>query len=89
MTCPKERKNQMYTGSSSAILSRKMDESSSLSGESKCTSVCSNEQPHLPPKTSQIKKPVILPDSDIDGLLECPVCSNAMFPPIQQVCTFF
>ncbi|KAG6509021.1 E3 ubiquitin-protein ligase SINAT5-like [Zingiber officinale] len=30
------------------------------------------------------KSSFILPNSDIDELLECPVCKNAMFPPIQQ-----
>ncbi|CAN6440000.1 unnamed protein product [Victoria cruziana] len=35
-------------------------------------------------KTPNIREPVILPNSDIDGLLECPVCSNSMYPPIQQ-----
>lgn len=57
-----------------------MDESRSLA-----SSVGSNEPVHLQGKLSRGTKSVLFPNSDIDGLLQCPVCTNSMYPPIQQV----
>jgi len=74
----------MFPGSSSAIQSKNMDESTSVSGDSNCELISSNEQASPQPKVPHGKKSIVLRNSDIDGLLECPVCSNSMFPPIQQ-----
>ncbi|KAG1333889.1 hypothetical protein COCNU_03G000080 [Cocos nucifera] len=74
----------MFAGSSSAIQSKNMDESTSVSVDSNCKSIGSNELAPRQSKALHGKKSIVLPDSDIEGLLECPVCSNSMFPPIQQ-----
>lgn len=31
----------------------------------------------------------IVPATSVHELLECPVCTNSMYPPIHQVCLFF
>lgn len=33
-------------------------------------------------------KPQIHPTTSVHELLECPVCTNSMYPPIHQVCSF-
>lgn len=86
MTYLKLGKKQMFAGSSSAIQSKNMDQSTSISEDSNCKSISSNEQAPPQSKAPHGKKSVVLPNSDIEGLLECPVCRNSMFPPIQQVC---
>ena len=73
------------TSSSSSVPSKKMD---ALSGDSTDISTITIQKA-LQSKASNSKNPTVLPNSDIDGLLECPVCSNSMFPPIQQVCMHF
>lgn len=32
--------------------------------------------------------PLIPPSTSVHELLECPVCTNSMYPPIHQVCSF-
>ncbi|XP_020082071.1 E3 ubiquitin-protein ligase SINAT2-like [Ananas comosus] len=59
-----------------------MEELPSVSEDSNCKPTSSNEQPGSQSKIG--KKPIVLKSGDIDGLLECLVCSNSMFPPIQQ-----
>ncbi|ONK71293.1 uncharacterized protein A4U43_C04F6980 [Asparagus officinalis] len=73
-------KKQNFTSSSA----ERMDEAPSFSGDSCDTSVIKGQKAQLSKAPSNSKNPTILPNSDIDGLLECPVCSNSMFPPIQQ-----
>lgn len=36
--------------------------------------------------TSNALKPNVIVSSSVRELLECPVCLNAMYPPIHQVC---
>jgi len=88
MTNLKLGKKQNMTSSSSSVPSKKMDEPHSVSGDSTDTSAIASQKA-LQSKASNSKNPTVLPNSDIDGLLECPVCSNSMFPPIQQVCMHF
>ncbi|XP_072972265.1 E3 ubiquitin-protein ligase DIS1-like isoform X1 [Typha angustifolia] len=77
-------KKQMLGGSSSASHPISIDDSSSLSEDSNCRSISSKKQIYTQSKVMKGKKPAILINNDIDGLLECPVCNSAMFPPIQQ-----
>ncbi|KAG0471489.1 hypothetical protein HPP92_016035 [Vanilla planifolia] len=83
MTYLKLGKKLAFIGSSSVIQSKKLDGSSSLAVESNSGSVISNEV-QLEPAVMQGKKSILFHNKDIDDLLECPVCSNSMFPPIQQ-----
>lgn len=86
MTNFKLGKKQIHASSSSGFQSERMDESPSLPMDSKSFNPKKQVQPLSKEKLPQGKSSLILPNSDIDELLECPVCSNAMFPPIQQVC---
>lgn len=38
--------------------------------------------------TQAALKPNVTVSSSVRELLECPVCLNAMYPPIHQVCVF-
>lgn len=58
-----------------------MEESRSLTVDADMATLRLCEQVKVPHGRS----PVIRPNSDIDGLLECPMCQNSMYPPIQQV----
>ncbi|XXG42518.1 hypothetical protein AAC387_Pa01g2783 [Persea americana] len=81
----KEKKKQTNNSLCSVFQSVNMDESRSLAGYAEsASSVGSNESVHPQGKVTRGTKPVLFPNSDIDGLLECPVCSNSMYPPIQQ-----
>lgn len=44
----------------------------------------SSSKPHNNPIPSGIH-----PTTSVHELLECPVCTNSMYPPIHQVCSFF
>lgn len=84
MTNFKLGKKQIYASSSSGFQTRKMEESAPLMN-TKCLhtkQVEAQTKENLPHEKSSF----MIPNSEIDGLLECPICSNAMFPPIQQVC---
>ncbi|KAI0507314.1 hypothetical protein KFK09_013440 [Dendrobium nobile] len=85
MTYLKLGKKQANTGSSSAIKSKKLDESCSPSApsESICTSEASGEA-SLESNAMHAKMNILVHNDSIDDLLECPICSNSMFPPIQQ-----
>lgn len=84
MTNFKLGKKQIHASSSSGFQSERMDESPSLPMDSKSFNPKKQVQPPSKEKLPHGKSSLILPNSDIDELLECPVCSNAMFPPIQQ-----
>lgn len=88
MTNIKAGKKQNMTSSSSSVSSKKMDESRAFSGDPVDPPVITGQKAQQS-KALNSKNPTILPNSDIDGLLECPVCSNSMFPPIQQVLQAF
>ncbi|XP_020586488.1 E3 ubiquitin-protein ligase SINAT5-like [Phalaenopsis equestris] len=85
MTYLKLGKKQAITGSSSAIQSKKLDESCSPSVpmEPSCSSVASGEV-NLESNAAQPKRTLLLHKNGIDDLLECPICRDSMFPPIQQ-----
>lgn len=38
--------------------------------------------------TQTATKPNLIVSSNVRELLECPVCLNAMYPPIHQVCSY-
>eukprot|EP00268_Persea_americana_P043493 TRINITY_DN4372_c0_g1_i2.p1 TRINITY_DN4372_c0_g1~~TRINITY_DN4372_c0_g1_i2.p1 ORF type:complete len:293 (+),score=44.40 TRINITY_DN4372_c0_g1_i2:371-1249(+) len=57
-----------------------MEESRSLTVDADMATLRLHEQVKVP----HGRNPVIRPNSDIDGLLECPMCQNSMYPPIQQ-----
>ncbi|KAJ8494131.1 hypothetical protein OPV22_015852 [Ensete ventricosum] len=84
MTNFKLGKKQIHASSSSGFQSARMDESPSLPMDSKSFNPKKQVQPPSKEKLPHGKSSLVLPNSDIDELLECPVCSNAMFPPIQQ-----
>ncbi|RRT75699.1 hypothetical protein B296_00010743 [Ensete ventricosum] len=84
MTNFKLGKKQIHASSSSGFQSARMDESPSLPMDSKSSNPKKQVQPPSKEKLPHGKSSLVLPNSDIDELLECPVCSNAMFPPIQQ-----
>ncbi|WOL10888.1 E3 ubiquitin-protein ligase [Canna indica] len=85
MTNFKLGKKQIYASSSSGFQSRNMDESPpSLPMDSKYLNPKEQVKAQSKVKLPHGKSSIVLPNSDIDELLECPVCSNAMFPPIQQ-----
>lgn len=85
----REKKKQTNNSLCSVFQSVNMDESRSLAGYAEsASSVASNESVHTQGKVTRGTKPVMVPNSDIDGLLECPVCSNSMYPPIQQVSVY-
>ncbi|XP_068641372.1 putative E3 ubiquitin-protein ligase SINAT1 [Aristolochia californica] len=85
MTIPKLGKRNTGARFSSNFQSEYMDESNLILGDAESASIGLDEQVNLMSKIpSGTESVVVLPDSDIDGLLECPVCSNAMYPPIQQ-----
>ncbi|KAK1288328.1 E3 ubiquitin-protein ligase SINAT2 [Acorus calamus] len=77
-------KKPTATSLASCIHSKTMDDSSSLPGKADSTSSGSNEEASLQSKLIPGKQAFMLPNSDINRLLECPVCSNSMYPPIQQ-----
>ncbi|KAF8395495.1 hypothetical protein HHK36_019441 [Tetracentron sinense] len=78
MTFLKPGKKQTRASTSSVIRSELMEK------DADSTLIGSNEQGDQLVKVRHGRKPVILPNSDIDRIMECLVCSKPMYPPIQQ-----
>lgn len=62
-----------------------MDKSNLLLKDADSSSVKSNEQLHLLLKVPHGRKPPVLRNKDVDRIMNCPVCSKSIYPPIQQV----
>lgn len=63
-----------------------MDDKGSVFSDIESPSGTINEQPSIKKAhSSNNGKPVISPTSGVHELLECPVCTNSMYPPIHQV----
>ncbi|KAG6529885.1 putative E3 ubiquitin-protein ligase SINAT1 [Zingiber officinale] len=78
-------KKQTFASSSCTVQPIIMDESSSPPPMNlKSLKPKEQVQHQSAVNSSHGKSSFILPNSGIDKLLECPVCRNTMFPPIQQ-----
>lgn len=75
----------MFASSSCDVQPKIMDEPPSSRMILNSVKAKEQVQPQSAVNLPHGKSSFILPNSNIDELLECPVCSNAMFPPIQQV----
>ncbi|XP_042496375.1 E3 ubiquitin-protein ligase SINAT2-like [Macadamia integrifolia] len=61
-----------------------MDKFTSVSRNSNFTFTASDEHPHPLVKVPNGRKPLTPPNKGLDGIMECPVCSKSIFPPIHQ-----